>query len=246
MICPRWTPRATATLANFGGSSRQASSRLVLFPHACKDTDSRPRRGFSTNGWGDEDGNSGSPSRETPQPLNDAQQTSSRPTATDATGQTSYPLLRRRTRTAATSTVNAAGLDRRPRTKSNHDEPRRPWMGRRDSGGDGAQGESPDIPGQMWPQLQRRERGGKQGYEHVGDAALAIPKSMFSPRQNIQNPQGTKESSLIMLVIDGLSPNLSATDFYRITPTDLSDWQNAIKKGSYSFFSPHRLPVFCV
>jgi hypothetical protein len=34
-----------------------------------------------------------------------------------------------------------------------------------------------------------------------------------------------------MLVIDGLSPNLSATDFYRITPNDLSDWQSVIRKG---------------
>ncbi|UKZ74258.1 hypothetical protein TrVFT333_001920 [Trichoderma virens FT-333] len=33
-----------------------------------------------------------------------------------------------------------------------------------------------------------------------------------------------------MLIIDGLSPNLNATDFYRIAPNDLSNWQSAIKK----------------
>ncbi|PTB70382.1 hypothetical protein BBK36DRAFT_1164922 [Trichoderma citrinoviride] len=33
-----------------------------------------------------------------------------------------------------------------------------------------------------------------------------------------------------MLVIDGLSPNLSATDFYRIAPNDFSNWRNAIRK----------------
>ncbi|EHK42825.1 hypothetical protein TRIATDRAFT_300860 [Trichoderma atroviride IMI 206040] len=33
-----------------------------------------------------------------------------------------------------------------------------------------------------------------------------------------------------MLVIDGLSCNLNAADFYRIAPNDLSDWQSVIKK----------------
>jgi hypothetical protein len=35
-----------------------------------------------------------------------------------------------------------------------------------------------------------------------------------------------------MLVIDGLSPNLNATDFYRIAPNDFSNWRNAICKGT--------------
>lgn len=33
-----------------------------------------------------------------------------------------------------------------------------------------------------------------------------------------------------MLIIDGMSPNLNAADFYRISPNDLSDWQSVIKK----------------
>ncbi|PTB45067.1 hypothetical protein M441DRAFT_129086 [Trichoderma asperellum CBS 433.97] len=33
-----------------------------------------------------------------------------------------------------------------------------------------------------------------------------------------------------MLVIDGLSSNLNAADFYRIAPNDLSNWQSVIKK----------------
>lgn len=34
----------------------------------------------------------------------------------------------------------------------------------------------------------------------------------------------------MMLVIDGLSSNLNAADFYRIAPNDLSNWQSVIKK----------------
>ncbi|PNP49434.1 hypothetical protein THARTR1_09756 [Trichoderma harzianum] len=170
MICPRWTPRATATLANLGDSSRQCSSRHVLRPS--KDAASRPRRGFSTVGGSGGDGGSDSPPRKTSQSLNSTQRTSPRPTA-------SHPLPRQRTWTPAASTASA--LDRRSRNQPNTGEARR-------------------------------------------------PRNPFSRRQSIQNPRGSKESSLVMLIIDGMSPNLNAADFYRITPNDLSDWQSAIKK----------------
>ncbi|KAL7947886.1 hypothetical protein V8C42DRAFT_268446 [Trichoderma barbatum] len=221
MICPRWTPRATATLANIGGSSRQASSRHVLRP--CKDVDPRPRRGFSTNDGGDGDGISGSPPSKTPPSLNNAQRTSPRPTAASTEGQTLYPPVRRRPWTPATSPANAASPNRRPRNNHNSGEAR-PWMTRRDNGANGAEDESRDTTRQAWPQLQRRERDGIREYGHT------IPKNPFSMRRNVQNPRGTTDSSLVMLIIDGLSPNLSATDFYRITPNDLSNWQSVIKK----------------
>ncbi|KAL7917519.1 hypothetical protein ACQKWADRAFT_306602 [Trichoderma austrokoningii] len=83
-----------------------------------------------------------------------------------------------------------------------------------------------------WSQLQRRERF-KRRADDGSNGALAIPTpaSIFAaPRHNVQNPQGTNESSLVMLVIDGLSSNLNAADFYRIAPNDLSDWQNVITK----------------
>ncbi|KAK1255838.1 hypothetical protein MKX07_008097, partial [Trichoderma sp. CBMAI-0711] len=82
----------------------------------------------------------------------------------------------------------------------------------------------------MWPQLKRRERAGKPADEHVENPAFAIPKPVFSPRRSVQNPRGTSDSSGTMLVIDGLSPNLNATDFYRIAPNDFSNWRNAICK----------------
>ncbi|KAL6871398.1 hypothetical protein J3F83DRAFT_735419 [Trichoderma novae-zelandiae] len=217
MICPRWTPRATATLANLGGSSRQASCRRVLFP--CRAEEPWPRRWLSTNGAGDEDGgDSGSPSRESSQSWNRLHRTSSGYTAASMKEQTRHHNPRHRTRTGATPTANAAG-------------PQRPWVDKRDVGDDGnAAGESSHMPHQMWPQLRRRQRAGKQGDERIENAAFAIPKPVFSPRRSVQNPKGTNDSSGRMLVIDGLSPNLSATDFYRIAPNDLSNWQNAIRK----------------
>ncbi|KAL7916359.1 hypothetical protein GGI35DRAFT_473645 [Trichoderma velutinum] len=227
MICPRWTPRATATLANIGDSSRQCSSRHILRP--CKDADSRLRRGFSTNGGGNGDGNSDSPPHETSHSLNNTQRTSSRPTAASRSGLTSNSLPRRRTWTPATPAANATGLDRRSRDQPNTGEARRPRVSGRDRGGNSVEDESQDTPRLEWPQLQRRARGGKQ-YGHAWNSGVTIPKNPFSRRQSIQNPRGTTESSLVMLIIDGMSPNLNAADFYRITPNDLSDWQSVIKK----------------
>ncbi|KAL7788721.1 hypothetical protein V8C37DRAFT_387837 [Trichoderma ceciliae] len=222
MICPRWTPRTTATLACLSGSSRQGSSSRQI---PVRYGDSELKRGFSTSRGDDEDGSAGPPSREPPQPFHNAQQPSSRPT------QTFFPLLRRRTRPA---TAGDTSMDW---PKSSTDRPPRYWTGR---GGSDAESESSATSPRGWLQLRRRARGGRQGDEGVGNAALAISKLMFPPRQNVQNPQGTKDSSQIMLVIDGLSPNLSATDFYRLTPNDLSDWQSAIRKVQLQR-NPHTL-----
>ncbi|KAH6607211.1 hypothetical protein Trco_003524 [Trichoderma cornu-damae] len=152
MIRPRWSPRATATLANLGGGSR-------------------PARRLMTGGGSDEHGFTGPPLREALQPSSEARQASPPgPAAAPTTGQASHPLPRRRARPAA-----AAAVDGR-------------------------------------------------------ESSLWISNPMFPPRQNVQNPKGTADSSLLMLVIDGLSPNIVATDFYRIAPNDLSGWQSAIKK----------------
>ncbi|KAL7961763.1 hypothetical protein V8C34DRAFT_272342 [Trichoderma compactum] len=227
MICPRWTPRATATLANLGDCSRQCSSRHVLRPS--KDAASRPRRGFSTIGGGSGDANSDSSPHETSQSLNTAQQTPPRHAAASTSGSTSNLLPRRRAWTPAASSADVTGLDRRPRNQPNTGEARRRRVGGRDQGGSSVEDESQDTPRLEWPQLQRRARGGKQ-YGHAWNSGVTIPKNPFSRRQSIQNPRGTKESSLVMLIIDGMSPNLNAADFYRITPNDLSDWQSVIKK----------------
>lgn len=228
MICPRWTPRATATLANLGDCSRQCSSRHVL--RLSKDAASRPRRGFSTIGGGSGDGNSDEPPRETSQSLNSTQRTSPRPAAASTSGSTSNPLPRRRAWTPVASSAGAVGLDRRPREQLNTGEARRPRVGEIDQGSSSVEEESQDTPRLEWPQLQRRARGGKQ-YGHAWNSGVTMPKNPFSRRQSRQNPRGTKESSLVMLIIDGMSPNLNAADFYRITPNDLSDWQSVIKKG---------------
>ncbi|KAK4080681.1 hypothetical protein Trihar35433_1786 [Trichoderma harzianum] len=227
MICPRWTPRATATLANLGDSSRQCSSRHLLRPS--KDAASRPRRGFSIIGGGNGDGSSDSPPHETSQFLNNTQRTSPRSTAASTSASTSNPLPRRRTWTPATSAADATGLNRRPRDQLNTGEARRPRVSGRDKGDNSVEDESQDTTLLEWPQLQRRARGGKQ-HGHAWNSGVTIPKNPFSRRQSIQNPRGAKESSFVMLIIDGMSPNLNAADFYRITPNDLSDWQSVIKK----------------
>ncbi|TFB03535.1 hypothetical protein CCMA1212_004899 [Trichoderma ghanense] len=216
MICPRWTPRATATLANLGGSSRRASCRHA--PISSRGEELGSRRWFSTAGGADEDGSSGSPSPEGSQSSGRVHRASSRSTAAPVKEQTPHHLPHRRTRTAASRTAKAA-------------DPRRHWTDRKNAGGDhDAAGESTDTAHQMWPQLKRRERPRKHGDEHVENAAFAIPKPVFSPRRSVQNPSGTSDSSGFMLAIDGLSPNLSATDFYRIAPNDFSNWRNAICK----------------
>lgn len=233
MICPRWTPRATATLANLGGSSRRASCRHA--PISSRGEELGSRRWFSTAGGADEDGSSGSPSPEGSQSSGRVHRASSRSTAAPVKEQTPHHLPHRRTRTAASRTAKAA-------------DPRRHWTDRKNAGGDhDAAGESTDTAHQMWPQLKRRERPRKHGDEHVENAAFAIPKPVFSPRRSVQNPSGTSDSSGFMLAIDGLSPNLSATDFYRIAPNDFSNWRNAICKGTEPLpVLPLRTPVLCL
>ncbi|KAL7894541.1 hypothetical protein HDV64DRAFT_288030 [Trichoderma sp. TUCIM 5745] len=178
MIGPRWTPRATATVAN------------LCCP--C-------RRSFSTTR-----NNSGE----------DGSETNHRRTYT-------RPVNYRTRRVEANSNGPRAEADRRPRRAPAD-------SGRND--GRIEDGKAKSSSGENWPQLQRREGAKRRAEDGAANAALA---SVFAPRLNIQNPQGTKDSSLVMLVIDGLSSNLNAADFYRIAPNDLSNWQSVIKKDSF-------------
>lgn len=192
MISPRWTPRATATLANLRGSCRQ-------IPCPCE-------RSFGTNR--NNSGRSGE----------DGSETNRRRTVSGLSANGQTPRYRTRLETSS----NAPRVDRRPR---------RPRTDSSKSDEDGDTKSNEDF----WPQLQRRKRAKGQADDNDGaaNAALAIPKptNIFTPRHNTQNPRGTKDSSLVMLVIDGLSSNLNAADFYRIAPNDLSNWQSVIKKG---------------
>jgi hypothetical protein len=205
MISPRWTPRATATFANLCG----ASSRQIPCP--C-------RRSFSTiRNDGNEDGSE-----------SNRQRTYSRSTAK------SKAPYHRTSKVEVEAKTNGprAEVDRRPRRSQAYS-----------SKNDGKiDGDAAKSGGEFWPQLQRRERAKRRAENGDGgaaNAALAIPSiskpaNIFAPRPNVQNPRGTKESSLVMLVIDGLSSNLNAADFYRIAPNDLSNWQSVIKKGTYT------------
>lgn len=203
MISPRWTPRATATLANLRGSSRQ-------IPCPC-------RRSFGTNRNNDpKDG---------------------------------FGFETNRRRTSSRSTAEGQPPHYRPRLDTGSNAPRVDWRPRRprtDSRRNDGDGDAKSSSGDYWPQLQRRERAKRRTGDGDGaaNAALAIPKptSIFTPRHNVQNPRGTKDSSLVMLVIDGLSSNLNAADFYRIAPNDLSNWQSVIKKGT--IYKPKQSTAF--
>ncbi|UKZ60792.1 uncharacterized protein TrAtP1_002063 [Trichoderma atroviride] len=195
MISPRWTPRATATVANLCGSSRQ-------IPCPC-------RRSFGTTR---NDGNQ------------DGSETNRRRTYSRPTLKGEPPHRTRRVEAQSNG----------PRVEA-YRRPRRHQADSRKNDGRIEDGDANSSSGDYWPQLQRRERAKRRADDGGGgaaNAALAIPTpaSVFAPRLNVQNPQGTKESSLVMLVIDGLSCNLNAADFYRIAPNDLSDWQSVIKK----------------
>ncbi|KAM0513865.1 hypothetical protein ACHAPE_007466 [Trichoderma viride] len=186
MISPRWTPRATATVAN------------LCIPCPC-------RRSFRTaRSDGNEDGSE-----------TNRRRTYSRPTLKGET-----PHYRTR-RVEASSNGPRAEADRRPR---------RPHTDSSKKDGRIEDEDAKSSSGDYWPQLQRRERVKRRADDGGGGAANAALASVFAPRLNIQNPQGTKDSSLVMLVIDGLSSNLNAADFYRIAPNDLSNWQSVIKK----------------
>ncbi|PON21488.1 hypothetical protein TGAM01_v209651 [Trichoderma gamsii] len=192
MISPRWTPRATATVA------------YLCIPCPC-------RRSFGTTR---SDGN------------DDGSETNRRRRYSSPTLKGETPLYRAR-KVEANSDGSRVEADRRPR---------RPQAGSSKNDGRIEDGDAKGSSGDYWPQLQRRERA-KRRADDGGDsgdgAANAALASVFAPRLNIQNPQGTKDSSLVMLVIDGLSSNLNAADFYRIAPKDLSNWQSVIKKDSF-------------
>ncbi|KAL6893271.1 hypothetical protein GGI43DRAFT_175908 [Trichoderma evansii] len=190
-------------------SPRWTPRATATFANLCGSSRQIPcpcRRSFGTNrSNGNEDGSETSRRR-----------TSSRPTAE---GQTPHY------RTRLDTSSNAPRVDRRPR---------RPRTDSSKKDGDGGVDGDAKSSGDYWPQLQRRERAKRRADDgdSTANAALAIPKptSIFTLRHNVQNPRGTKESSLVMLIIDGLSSNLNAADFYRIAPNDLSNWQSVIKK----------------
>ncbi|KYK59198.1 hypothetical protein DCS_00328 [Drechmeria coniospora] len=58
-------------------------------------------------------------------------------------------------------------------------------------------------------------------------------KAAFAPT-SLRSPDAAtarKRDSRVMLILHGLSPNLNASDFYRLAPNDLSDWRSVIKQG---------------
>ncbi|GAB0145509.1 hypothetical protein EsHS_00005937 [Epichloe bromicola] len=85
-----------------------------------------------------------------------------------------------------------------------------------------------------WPLLKRRNRPDHDTF-HAGGASLieslksrrdALPTEVASSTAE----SDAKRDAHVMLVVQGLSPNLNASDFYRLAPSDLSSWQSVIKK----------------
>ncbi|KAK5998708.1 hypothetical protein PT974_01090 [Cladobotryum mycophilum] len=93
----------------------------------------------------------------------------------------------------------------------------------------------------VWPLLKRKpqqqhnvpglkNRGGPLGHG-VGKLGLSPDRYQLTTPNDSNPPQpSTGNESRLMLVIDSLSPNLNPSDFYRIAPTDLSDWSSVIKQ----------------
>lgn len=97
-----------------------------------------------------------------------------------------------------------------------------------------------------WPLLKRRSR------PEAGDETLSAGESLIDSLKSRQEPMkaelaiddasrplpgdlvttpSKKSDSRVMLILEGLSPNLNASDFYRLAPNDLASWQSVIKKG---------------
>ena len=55
---------------------------------------------------------------------------------------------------------------------------------------------------------------------------VAATREALAKKENV-----TVSKSHTMIRIDGLSTNVHASDFYRIAETDLSRWNQSIKKG---------------
>lgn len=89
-----------------------------------------------------------------------------------------------------------------------------------------------EAPLEQWPLLKRRESA-------RGITKLATVSSKLQRTPTLQqNPaSGDKEHAVIpkshvMLTISGLSKNVNASDFYRISENDLSKWNESIRKGN--------------
>lgn len=120
---------------------------------------------------------------------------------------------------------------------------------------------------EKWPLLKRRE----PSYEYMEpvDTPLddarqleAVPlddsRELITapPEDSLDLVEATREAlarkenvpvskSHTMIRIDGLSTNVHASDFYRIAETDLSRWNQSIKKGNALFASPLRTTQVC-
>lgn len=86
-----------------------------------------------------------------------------------------------------------------------------------------------------WPLLKRRNRPDHDTF-HAGGASLieSLKSRQATTPTEVASPtaeSGAQRDAHVMLVIQGLSPNLNASDFYRLAPSDLSSWQSVIKKG---------------
>lgn len=95
-------------------------------------------------------------------------------------------------------------------------------------------------PDPQWPLLKKRTRPSDEDNIHSGGTSLIESlKSRQDPvtaelaaLPNTQDAVTSKSDSRVMLIMQGLSTNLNASDFYRLAPSDLSSWQSVIKKGT--------------
>ena len=69
--------------------------------------------------------------------------------------------------------------------------------------------------------------------EGPGRAELPWEKITKTPEQGSHKKEGSSSSSnnRNMLLVRGVSTNLTASDFYRLAPNSLSTWESSIKKG---------------
>ena len=98
----------------------------------------------------------------------------------------------------------------------------------------------------QWPLLKKRNRPTNEDTIHSGGTSLIESlksrrgdvTAELAPLANTQDAVPCKSDSRVMLILQGLSPNLNASDFYRLAPSDLSSWQSVIKKGTVYFHTP--------
>ncbi|KHN97069.1 uncharacterized protein MAM_05178 [Metarhizium album ARSEF 1941] len=85
-----------------------------------------------------------------------------------------------------------------------------------------------------WPLLKKRARPPTQDDTiHSGGTSLIASLKSRQPQAptTALSPSPVPEPDpRVMLILHGLSPNLNASDFYRLAPSHLSSWQSVIKK----------------